>query len=346
MNERALKLANRLGRDEAYYVTNEHAVRYLSGFSGEGSLLITNEQVLIITDFRYTEAAGQLDGVYVYDIAGGIGNAFPKHIHKVRISEPDITLSAFKRLTNVFPEIEFVSDEGEITKCRMVKSASELACIRRASAIAEHAFEEVLNIVKAGVTEKQLAFEFEWLCRRAGAEGLSFDTVVASGENSSMPHAVVSKRKLQNGDFITFDFGCIVDGYCSDMTRTVALKSCSEEMREIYSIVLKAQLAGVEAVRAGVPCKEADATARSIIEAAGYGEYFGHSLGHGVGLEVHEAPNLSPKSAYVLEKNMVVSVEPGIYLPGKFGVRIEDLVVVGGENCEILTKKSKELCII
>ncbi len=346
MIQRIEKLRKQLQAKEAYYITDEKCVRYFSGFDGEGKLLVTADSAILITDFRYTEAAEKLDGIRVYDIAGGLKGAFPTDLEQIKICEEAISLAAYNRLKETLPQTAFVSDDGAIAQVRMVKDASELSEIRRASAIAESAYENLLNLVRVGVTERELAFEFEWLCRKAGAEGLSFSTIVASGENSSMPHALVTDRALQNGDFITFDFGCIYQGYCSDMTRTVALGSCSDEMRKIYSIVLQAQLAGLEAVRAGAVCNAADAQARKIIEDAGYGKYFGHSLGHGVGLQVHELPNLSPKSKFVLQANMVVSVEPGIYLPGKFGVRIEDLVVVGLEKCEILTKNSKELCII
>ncbi len=344
--ERIQKLVQHLQPDTAFYITDEHSVRYYSGFAGEGSLLITPTKNVLFTDSRYTEAAQRCPGIEVYDVAGGMEKGFPAGVKRVMLSEGKITLAAYKRLQKILPGVEFASDEGKITKGRMVKDEEELACIRRASSIAEAAYEEMLNMVKVGVTERELAFHFEWLCRRSGAEGMSFDMIAASGPNSSMPHATVSDRALQNGDFITFDFGCIYNGYCSDMTRTVALGHCSDAQREIYTIVQKAQQTGLESVRAGVACKDADAAARKVILDAGYGSYFGHSLGHGVGLEVHEAPNLSPKSECVLEENMVVSVEPGIYLPGKFGVRIEDLVVVGAQNCEILTKNTKELRII
>ncbi len=344
--ERIQKLTQNLTEDAAYYITDEKSVRYYTGFAGEGSLLVTKDRSILFTDSRYTEAAQRCAVITVYDVADGLERGFPDTVKTVMLQEEKISYSAFKRLASLLPAVKFVSDDGAIAKGRMIKDEGELVLIRRASAIAEAAYEEMLNFVKVGVTEKALAFEFEWLCRRAGAQAMSFDMIAASGPNSSMPHATVTDRALQNGDFITFDFGCVYDGYCSDMTRTVALGSCSDEQREIYGIVQKAQQAGLDSVRAGVLCKDADAVARDVIRAAGYGAFFGHSLGHGVGLEVHEAPNLSPKSDFVLEENMVVSVEPGIYLPGKFGVRIEDLVVVGAQNCEILTKNSKELRII
>lgn len=346
MTERSERLAGFLTAGEAYYITEENSVRYYSGFAGEGKLLVTREECILFTDSRYTEAAERIDGLRVFDIARGMENGFPKSIKKIYLSEQNISLAAYKSLQKLLPEVEFASDGGKIAQGRMIKSVAELALIREASNISEKAYIELLNSVKEGVTEKELAFEYEWLVRKAGAQGLSFDVIAASGPNSSMPHATVTDRVLQRGDFITFDLGCVVDGYCSDMTRTVALRTCSDKQREIYDIVLSAQLAGLKAVYAGNTCRAADAAARDVIAAAGYGAYFGHSLGHGVGLAVHEAPNLSPKSDFLLEENMVVTVEPGIYLPGEFGVRIEDLVVVGSEKCEILTKNSKELMII
>lgn len=342
----AEKLAARLAADEAYYITEEKSVRYYSGFAGEGRLLVTRKQCILFTDSRYTEAAGRIDGLTVFDIANGMENGFPPEIRKIRLSEQNISLAAYKNLEKLLPTVEIITDDGVIAKGRMQKNAHELALIRAASKIAEQSYLEVLNFVKPGVSEKAIAFEFEWLCRKAGTEGLSFDMIVASGPNSSMPHATVTERLVESGDFITFDFGCVVEGYCSDMTRTIAVGHVSEEKRKVYDIVHAAQLAGLAQIKSGVMCKAADAAARDVIANAGYGEYFGHSLGHGVGLAVHELPNLSPKSEFVLEENMVVTVEPGIYLPGKFGVRIEDLVVVGKEKCEILTKNAKELLII
>lgn len=346
MTKRAEKLAARLAADEAYYITEENSVRYYSGFAGEGRLLVTAEACILFTDSRYTEAAERIEGLSVFDIAKGTENGVPSAVNKLYLSEADISLAAYKNLQKLLPQVEFLPDRGQIAQGRMQKSPEELKLIAAASEISEHAYLQVLNFVKPGVSEKALAFEYEWLCRKAGAQGLSFDVIAASGPNSSMPHATVTDRCLENGDFITFDLGCVVEGYCSDMTRTVALGSCSDEMREVYAVVLQAQLAGLAQVRSGTACRAADAAARSIIAEAGYGEYFGHSLGHGVGLAVHEAPNLSPKSDFTLEENMVVTVEPGIYLPGKFGVRIEDLVVAQAEKCEILTKNSKELLII
>ncbi len=346
MNGRIQALTKSLSKTEAYYITDEKCVRYYSGFAGEGTLLVSPDACVLFTDSRYTEAAGKQTDAQVYDTAGGLKNGIPSGIERIMICEQHITLAQHNHLKTLLPEIEFAPDAGVILQSRIIKEKAELAAIKKASSIAEFAYENLLNHVRVGVTENELAMEFEWMCRKSGAEGLSFDMIVASGPNSSMPHATTTDRALVRGDFITFDFGCVYDGYCSDMTRTVALGCCSDAQREVYDIVLSAQLAGLAAVKAGASCSSVDASARNVIAAAGYGENFGHALGHGVGLDIHEMPNLSPKSNIILQDGMVVTVEPGIYLPGEFGVRIEDLVVVNGFECEILTKNSKELRII
>lgn len=234
----------------------------------------------------------------------------------------------------------------EINACRMVKDAGELEKLRRAEAIGDAAFSQILDYIRPGRTEAEIALELEYAMKKQGASGLSFDTIAASGRHSSMPHARVTDRRLEKGDFITMDFGCVYQGYCSDMTRTVALGEPSEEMRKIYQIVLEANLAAVEQIRAGIPCNEIDAVSRNYIADHGYGEYFGHGLGHGVGLEIHEEPRFSPKCDVVMQENMVITVEPGIYLPGRFGVRIEDLVVVTKSGCERLSHSERELIVI
>ena len=346
MNARVQTLMQSLADTEAYYITDAKCVRYYSGFSGEGTLLVSPCGCVLFTDSRYTEAAGKETDIRIYDIAGGLKNGFPEGVSHIKICEQHITLAYYNRLKSLFPDTEFSSDEGAILKGRLIKDAAELDCIKKASSIAEMAYENLLDRIRVGVTEKELALAFEWMCRKNGAEGMSFDMIVASGPHSSMPHATVTDRALERGDFITFDFGCVYNGYCSDMTRTVALGCVTDEQQKVYDTVLRAQLAGLSAVKAGALCSAADAAARDVIASAGYGQYFGHSLGHGVGMDVHEGPNLSPKSEATLQDGMVVTVEPGIYLPGKFGVRIEDLVVVNGQKCEILTKNSKDLRII
>ena len=215
-----------------------------------------------------------------------------------------------------------------------------------AQRITDKAFSEVCGRVREGMTEKELAAELIYCLYKNGGEGLSFDPIVVSGPNTSMPHGVPGDRKLQKGDFITMDFGVLYQGYCSDMTRTVALGYATDEMRRVYDTVLKAQLAGIAASRAGVTGKEVDTAARDVITAAGYGEYFGHSYGHSLGLEIHEAPNCAQRCPQPIPAGAVCSAEPGIYLPGKFGVRIEDVMHLTADGAEILTRSPKNLIIL
>ena len=233
-----------------------------------------------------------------------------------------------------------------VNELRRAKNQQEKEKILAAQAIAEKAFDHALGLIREGVTEREVALTLDFFMLRNGAEAVSFETIAVSGKNSSMPHGVPSNKKIEKGDFLTLDFGAVVDGYHSDMTRTVAIGEVSSKQAEIYETVLKAQLASLETLRAGVSCKEADAAARDIIVSAGYGEFFGHGTGHGVGIEIHEQPRLSPKSSQTLIAGDVVTVEPGIYLPGEFGVRIEDMAFITENGFENLTKSPKSLIII
>jgi len=218
--------------------------------------------------------------------------------------------------------------------------------MQEAQAITDRAFSQVLSRIREGMTEKELEAELIYCLYKNGAEGLSFSPIVVSGPNTSMPHGVAGSRKLQKGDFITMDFGAVCGGYCSDMTRTVALGYATDEMERVYNTVLRAQLAGIAASKAGVPGKEIDGAARKAIEDAGYGTYFGHGYGHSLGLEVHEEPNCNPREERTMEVNMICSAEPGIYLPGKFGVRIEDVVIFREGGCLDITQSPKNLIVI
>ncbi len=345
MNSRCRRLTANLTEGEAFFVTSSENVFYLSGFSGEGMLLLSPDRAVLITDFRYIEdAQKRAEGFMVADIARGIRDIVPSEIRTLYIEEENMTLAQLRKYGEVMPGVRFADGGGDkIAALRLIKEAEE---IEKAADIATAAFERVLSLMKPGVTERELALEFEYRVKKAGGGGVSFDTIVASGPNSSMPHAGVTDRVLTPGDFVTMDFGCVYDGYCSDMTRTVAVGSVSDKQRKVYETVLAAQLAALEAVRAGAACADVDAVARGIIADAGYGDAFGHALGHGVGVQIHEEPRLSARSQQVLSDNMVVTVEPGIYLPGEFGVRIEDLVVVNGEKTVNLSHFTKELLIL
>lgn len=260
--------------------------------------------------------------------------------------EDDMNLLQYLKLSETCPDYQFQVCGEKINSGRMVKDAEELDKIRKAEAIGDAAFSYILGVIKPGITEADLALELEFFMKRQGASRLSFDTIVASGPNSSMPHAKVTDREIAKGDFVTMDFGCIYQGYCSDMTRTVAVGEPEEEMKRVYQIVLEANLRAMEGIRAGRRCDDIDGLARNYIKEWGYGAYFGHGLGHGVGLDIHEEPRFSPKCKVITRENMVITDEPGIYLPGRFGVRIEDLVAVKKDGYETLSHSEKHLIIL
>lgn len=319
----------------------------------EGVALITRAGCCYYTDFRYIE-----------DAQKGIRNMQLKMVDKentyVKLLNEDIAAFGVKTLgyeeeyltAGELAEYEkklnasLVPMQQKISAFRAVKEPWELELMRKAQAIADQAFTEVLGRVKAGMTEKQLQAELIYCLYKNGGEGLSFDPIVVSGPNTSLPHGVAGDRVICEGDFVTMDFGVLYKGYCSDMTRTVAVGFATEEMKKVYDTVLQAQLAGIAATKAGVTGKSVDAAARQVIEEAGFGEYFGHGYGHSLGLEVHESPNCNPREETVMQENMVCSAEPGIYLPGKFGVRIEDVVVFTTDGCENITASPKNLLIV
>ena len=338
---------------DAMLVTSEPGEYYAVGFHGEGVALITATESWYYTDPRYIEAAGeQIEKAHVALPDGGrnyratIENLIQKHgLKTVGFEEDYMTVSAHQLWSKEL-SAELKPASALLESLRASKDAEEIAAMKAAQAIAEQALEETLKSVKVGVTEKEIAALLEYNMIRLGAEKKSFDTIIASGPNSSKPHAVPGERKIQSGDFVTIDFGCMVNGYCSDTTRTFAVGEVTEEMRKVYDTVLKAQLAGIAAAKGGAIGKEVDGAARKIIEDAGYGEYFGHSLGHSLGIEIHENPNFSQSNDKPMPVGAVASVEPGIYLPGKFGVRIEDVVILTEDGCEDITKYPKELIIL
>lgn len=323
-------------------------LRYFSGFTGgEGALVVTADTAVLWTDSRYTEqAAGESGAWYaVKNHEGSLAAAVAETIRTAHVAilayETDFLTHSFYEAVNELGELTW---EGVDTALlRAVKESHELTATRKACTIADKAFAELLPYIKAGVTEKALAAELESRMLLLGSEGKSFVTIVASGRRSALPHGAASPKVIENGDFVTFDFGAVWDGYHSDMTRTVVVGRASEEQRAFYETVLTAQEIGVAAVRAGAVCRDVDAAVRQYFEERGVAAYFTHSLGHGTGLEVHEQPVLSPRSQGTLEENMIVTVEPGLYIEGKYGVRIEDSVVVTAQGCEIVTKTQKKL---
>ena len=329
---------------------------YYTGFTGgEGMFVFSvaeEMQGYLITDSRYYEQVEkECPDVELVRLENSSYSKIVKQLlsectyEKIAV-EKTMNLSQYLNLVEVCPNYSFEINSEAIMNGRMVKDEKELQRIAKAESIGDMAFMHILQFLKPGVSEMDIALELEFYMKKQGASKLSFDTIIASGANSSMPHAQVTNRKIQLGDFVTMDFGCVYQGYCSDMTRTVAVGEPTDEMKKIYQIVLAANQRALEGICEGVSCKDIDALARNYIREQGYSEYFGHGLGHGVGLEIHEEPRFSPKCNEILRENMVITDEPGIYLPGKFGVRIEDLVVVKKAGYEILSNSSKELIIL
>lgn len=342
--------------DSALIIT-PHNRRYFTGFhSSDGFLLATRSGSVFYTDSRYIEAAEKtitccdaIEGKDVfrqikdYLIAAGAKN--------IAIEASGITVAQFDNLKNNehLGDFELICDsslDNAINALRCIKTPDEVTKIKEAQKIAEDGFLHMLDFIKKGRTEKEVQLELDFFMLKNGAEALSFETIAVSGVNSSMPHGVPTEKVIEDGDFVTLDFGAVVDGYHSDMTRTVAVGHVSDEQRFIYDTVLKAQEASLAVLKAGLSCFDGDKAARDVIADAGFGEYFGHGTGHGVGIEIHELPNLSPKSKMTLEAGNIVTVEPGIYIPGKFGVRIEDMAYITADGCENLTNSEKSLIIL
>jgi Xaa-Pro aminopeptidase len=338
---------------DALLVTNLVNVRYLSGYTGSnGAALIGPAARAFATDFRYVEqAAEEVEPSFdrlpaSQDLLEAIAGALPEGELRLGFEEAHMSVREHGRLRERLPErVELIGLHGVVEGLRAVKDRDEVAAIRAAAALADEALEQLLEQGMVGRTERELAIALEFALRRRGAERPSFDPIVAAGSHGALPHAQPRSHEVRSGELVVIDWGAQLDGYCSDCTRTVAAGHANGRGAEIYQLVLEAQLKGLQAVTAGAAGRDVDAVARQIIDAAGHGEHFGHGLGHGVGLEVHEAPRLATRSDAVLEPGNVVTVEPGVYLPGELGVRIEDLVVVTENGCEILTGLSKELTV-
>lgn len=323
--------------------------RYVSGFTGSaGALLITNEDALLITDFRYTEQANdETDEFEVIThkvpMPEEVANQVKRlGLAKVGFEKDHVTYTSFEQYDKAL-NAELVPTAGLVEELRLIKTDDEINILKDAVKIADDAFEHILGYIKPGVKEIDVSNELEFFMRKQGATSSSFPIIVASGYRSALPHGVASDKEIQSGELVTLDFGCVYKGYCSDITRTVAVGEISDELKDIYNTVLQAQLKGMEGLKAGLTGVEADALTRDYIKEKGYGEYFGHSTGHGIGLDVHEGPGLSFRSEKVLEEGMVVTVEPGVYVPNVGGCRIEDDAVVTKDGNECLSKSTKEL---
>lgn len=333
------------------------ARQYFTGFTTDsGYLIVSKNGSVFLTDSRYIEAAqAQIDCCDVVLLTDAKVQ-IPKYLKKfncssIALEANHVTISGLRDYSKMFKAEDFkaVFDsrfDKYIKHLRCIKQEEEVKSIKAAQAIAQAAYDNAVKYIKPGMTEKEVALALDFHMLRNGAEKVSFDTIVVSGKNTSLPHGVPTDKKIEFGDFVTMDFGAVVNGYHSDMTRTVAIGEADDTMSEVYSIVLEAQTAAIEKAAAGVAAKDVDAAARSIIEEAGYGKNFGHSTGHGVGVEIHEEPNVSPKSEYVLREGNIITAEPGIYIPDKFGVRIEDMLLITNDGCENLTSTPKELMVL
>jgi len=349
---RLTQLRHRLAEKEldAIVITQPENRRYLSGFTGsDGALIISMEGAYLATDFRYYEQAQRQAPDFTLV---KIEDKFPPRLaeliaeigaRRVGFESTHVTVDQYERWSKVTKDFELVPTKGVVEQLRAIKDEQELAAIRRAVELSDAAFAHITHWLRPGVTERAVAWELESFMRTHGAEGLAFDLIVGSGPNGAMAHAEPGDREIQEGEPIVLDLGARVDGYCSDLTRTICLGEPDERLRRIHALVLRAQEAAEQAMRAGLKGSTADAIARDLIEAGGHGEHFGHSLGHGVGLAVHEQPRLSKTSEEILQPGMAVTVEPGIYIEGWGGVRIEDLVVIQEEGIELLTAAPKGL---
>ena len=344
--DRSDKLRWMIEDDEAVLITSYPNIFYYSGFESEDAcLVITKNDALLFTDSRYTIQAGiQSHDYEVCDIFK-MEEIIKSLKQEILCFEEDlVSVSEFSKLQKTSKKLKPFSKM--IKRPRRIKDNYEISKMAQAEELGDNALSFILDLIKPGKTEREIALELEFFMKKNGASKLSFDTVCASGVRSAMPHGVASDKIIEKGDFLTLDFGCVLDGYCSDMTRTVVIGEVSEKQKEIYEIVLKAQKACLETIKAGMKCADADKVCRDIIAECGYGNNFGHGTGHSVGVEIHELPSLSPRSEDVLEIGNVVTVEPGIYIDGFGGVRIEDLVQIGAQNAVNLTKSQKDLLII
>lgn len=344
-----------LGKNYAALIVSPENRRYFTSFpSSDGFLIVNADKAVFITDGRYIEAAEKsANNCEVYlqkrifpQIAEILSDMKCGHL---LVESSRMTLDFYNSLKGSAKNIAIHTDtvlDSIINNLRSVKSEKELEYIKAAQKITDDAFAHICRFIKEGLSEREIGLELDFYMLSHGGEALSFETIAVSGENTSMPHGVPGERKLENGDFITMDFGTVVGGYHSDMTRTVALGFATDEMKNVYETVKNAQSACINGLRAGLTGIEGDAFARNVINGAGYGEYFAHGTGHGVGIEIHEFPNLNRVNDIPLEKGQIVTVEPGIYIPNKFGVRIEDMVYITENGCEDLTHSPKELIIL
>lgn len=353
--KRVNSISNFLNENTATLISSSTNRLYFTGFeSSAGVVLITKSRCIFLIDFRYYEKAKAVISHAEVVLSGSLYSQITdilkqENIKKVLIESDSTTLSAYKRIKNALSDFCISTSNGlsqKITALRCIKSKQELELIKKAQALTDDTFSYILNRISSGRSEKDIMLDMEFFIRKNGSEAVSFDFIVVSGKNSSLPHGVPTEKTVENGDFITMDFGAVVGGYRSDMTRTVALNYATDEQKSIYNTVLSAQTAALAAIKPNARCCDIDKIARDIIAKAGYGDCFGHGLGHSVGLEIHESPAFNTRDTTLLKSGMIMTVEPGIYIENKFGVRIEDMVYITDTSFENLTASPKELIII
>ncbi|MDO5397582.1 MAG: Xaa-Pro peptidase family protein [bacterium] len=350
MLSRTDRLRELLDDNEAVIISSYPNIFYYSGFTSEDAyLLISHDKKLLVTDSRYTiQAREQAPDYEIVDSKEGFKNIFKRISSRyIGFEENYISVKQHRNwqysMTN---DRTLIPMQKRIEGLRQIKDKYEIRHIAEAERIGDEAFSYILDKIRPGITEREIALELEFFMKKQSASALSFETIAASGVRGAMPHGIASGKIIEKGDLLTLDFGCVYEGYCSDMTRTVAVGSVNDKQREIYDIVLKAQQTALDMIFPGKMCSEIDTAARNVIKAAGYGENFGHALGHSVGIEIHETPVFSSKSKDIIKPGHVITVEPGIYIDGFGGVRIEDLVAVTENGIQNLTHSPKELIII
>ena len=355
IKDRIAFLQNELKDNEAALISSYANRLYYTGFSSSaGYVAVTKSGAWFLIDFRYFEKAKKTvescEVILLKAFTRQLGEILSSQkIKTVYLETESVSLESFSSLCRRLPDFEFSTDskiQEIITKQRSIKTADEIALIKKAQKMTDETFSYILSRIKPGRTELEVMLDMEFYMRNLGSEGVSFDFIVVSGKNSSLPHGVPTDKKIETGDFITMDFGAVCGGYRSDMTRTVAVGRVSEKQREVYETVLKAQIETINYIKPGVICKEVDKTARDIITAAGYGACFGHGLGHSVGIEIHENPACNTVCDTVMQKGMIMTVEPGIYIENEFGVRIEDMVYLTDSGCTDITESEKKLIVL
>lgn len=337
---------------DAFYITHIPNIRYISNFSGSSAfLVITPNKDYFLSDFRYKEqAAEQVKGFEIvinYKAVDELKKIFAAEgFKRVGFESTHLTVDGLEKLKIEFPGVEFIPVAEKIEQLTMIKTPEEVEMIKTAIEITDKTFMKMLEIIKPGMKEKDVSAEISYWHKKYGADKDSFDPIVASGWRGALPHGIASDKVIEKGDMVTLDFGCIYNGFCSDLTRTISVGDPSSEMKRIYDIVLASQLKAIETAKENITTKELDNSARDHIKANGFGENFGHGLGHGLGIEVHEIPSVSQRMDMKIPAGTVVTIEPGIYVEGLGGVRIEDDILLTKEGCEVLNKSPKELIII